>query len=264
MQDRCNVLGVGISPLNLPLAVEQVTDAAETAGFRGFVTVTGVHGVMESRRDPELRRIHNRSFLTTPDGMPMVWLARRGGFKEVSRVYGPDLLEAVFRRAGAEKHRHFLFGGGEGVAERLAAKLGERFGGSAIVGKVTPPFRPLREDEERDLVAEIRRTKPHFLWVGLSTPKQERFMHGLLSSHPELTKGWEHGLVLIGVGAAFDIHAGLVRQAPRWLRNIGLEWLFRLCLEPRRLWRRYLVNNTAFILAITRQLTGISKFPMER
>lgn len=264
MQSRCNVLGVGISPLNLPLAVEQVIGAAETPEHQGFVTVTGVHGVMESQRDPELKKIHNRSFLTTPDGMPMVWLARRSGFKEVSRVYGPDLMEAVIRRTEAKDHRHFLFGGGEGVVECLAGKLRERFGGCAIVGKVTPPFRPLKEDEEQELVAEIRRTKPHFLWVGLSTPKQERFMHGLLGRHPELTKAWDHGLVLIGVGAAFDIHAGLLRQAPRWLRSIGLEWLFRLCMEPRRLWKRYLVNNTAFMLAVTRQLTGISKFPMDR
>ena len=263
-ESRSNVLGVGISPLNLPLAVEEVMKAGETPGFAGFVTITGVHGVMESQRDPELKKIHNRSFLSTPDGMPMVWIARWNGFKGVSRVYGPDLMHEIFRHAEAAGHHHFLFGGADGVAGKLSARLKEEFPATSIVGVVTPPFRPLDDAEEAGLVASIQQARPHFLWVGLSTPKQERFMHGLLSDYPELTKDWDHGLVMLGVGAAFDFHAGLVKQAPRWIQRSGLEWLFRTCMEPRRLWKRYAVNNTTFILAIVRQMTGISKFPMER
>lgn len=264
MRSRSNVLGVGISPLSLPVAVKQAIEASKTPEFQGFVTVTGVHGVMESQRDPELKKIHNRSFLSTPDGMPMVWIARRNGFKEVSRVYGPDLMHELFRQAESAKLRHFLFGGADGVVETLAAKLEEKFAATLIVARVTPPFRALNEEEEVELVASIQETRPHFLWVGLSTPKQEYFMDGLLNKYPELTKGWDHGLVLFGVGAAFDFHAGLVRQAPRWIQRSGLEWLFRLCMEPRRLWKRYVLNNTTFILAIARQMTGISRFPMRK
>ena len=261
---RSNVLGVGISPITIPVAAEQVFAAADQPGFRGFVTVTGVHGVMESQRDPELKRIHNRSFLSTPDGMPMVWMARWNGFPNVDRVYGPDLMLEVFRRSEETGHRHFLFGGGEGVVETLAEKLQEQFPKVKIVGKVTPPFRPLNDEEEADLVATLDKEKPHFFWVGLSTPKQERFMHGFLQKFPKLASNWKSGIVMFGVGAAFDFHAGQVRQAPHWMQRAGLEWAFRLCMDPRRLWRRYAVNNPAFIRRILPQMMEWKEYPLEK
>ena len=261
--ERSNVLGVGISPLNVPLAADLVSEAAARPGFTGFVTVTGVHGVMESQRDPELRHIHNRSFLSTPDGMPMVWLARWNGFEETSRVYGPDLMLEVFRRSAGSGETHYFFGGADGVAETLKEKLGERFPKAQVVGTMTPPFRPLNEEEENALVKELQEKQPHFFWVGLSTPKQERFMHGFLQKFPDLTKGWDHGMVLFGGGAAFDFHAGYVKQAPKWVQRSGLEWLFRLGADPKRLWKRYAVNNPAFIRAIIPQMMDLRQYPLE-
>lgn len=257
MNARSNVLGVGISPLNLPNAVNCLLASAAKPEFSGYVTVTGVHGVMESQRDPALMRIHNQSFLSVPDGMPMVWVGRWNGFPGIERVYGPDLMLEMFASTSASGHRHFLFGGGGGVVEKLTSNLEKRFAGTSIVGKTTPPFRPLTGMEEEELAREIRRTRPHFFWVGLSTPKQERFMHGFLENHPDLTSGWDHGLIMLGVGAAFDFHAGLVPQAPAWMQRSGLEWFYRLLKEPQRLWKRYLYNNPRFLWGIFLQLTKL-------
>ena len=261
---RINVLGVGISALAMPLAVEKVLEGADRKGFTGFVTVTGVHGVMESHRDTELKRIHNRSYLSTPDGMPMVWMARWNGYDEVDRVYGPDLmLDVVLATAGSGRG-HFFWGGKEGVAHALGERMMSWFPGTQVVGTGCPPFRELSPDEDEALVAQLRESRPHFFWVGLSTPKQERFMHDFLARHPDLTADWEHGLIMLGVGAAFDFHTGRVSQAPRWMQRNGLEWFFRLCQEPRRLWKRYSINNTGFIFAILPQLMDLKSYPLEK
>lgn len=191
-------------------------------------------------------------------------MARWNGFNFCERVYGPDLMLEVFRRSEASGHSHYLFGGSDGVADTLAEKLLGRFPMVKIAGINTPPFRPLNEEEETILVAELCEKKPHFFWVGLSTPKQEKFMHGLLTKHPELTKKWNHGLVMFGVGAAFDFHAGLVRQAPGWMQRCGLEWLFRLAMEPRRLWKRYAVNNPAFLWRVIPQMMELKDYPLEK
>jgi N-acetylglucosaminyldiphosphoundecaprenol N-acetyl-beta-D-mannosaminyltransferase len=246
------------------MAAEKAMAAAGEAGFSGYVTVTGVHGVMESQRDEELKRIHNRSYLSTPDGMPMVWISRWSGFGYCERVYGPDLMLEIFRRSEQSGHHHYLFGGGEGVAPTLAARMEERFPQVQIAGINSPPFRPLNEEEESALVAELREKQPHFFWVGLSTPKQEKFMHGFLAKHSDLTRGWSHGFVMFGVGAAFDFHAGLVRQAPRWIQRGGLEWLFRTAIEPRRLWKRYEVNNPDFLARIIPQMMDLKRYPLEK
>lgn len=253
-EPRVNVLGVGITPTNLPEASESVVYAARTPGFLGYVTVTGVHGVMESQRQPDLLEIHNESFLSVPDGMPMVWVGKWSGFTGMGRVYGPDLMLRVFQQTGGSGYSHFLFGGGDGVVDKLELGLNSKFPGTRISGKATPPFRPLTEEEEAELVANLRSARPHFLWVGLSTPKQERFMHGFLDRHPDLTNDWGHGMVMLGVGAAFDFHAGLVPQAPSWMQDCGLEWLFRMLKEPKRLWKRYVYNNPRFILRILLQM----------
>ncbi|MAT47615.1 MAG: glycosyltransferase [Verrucomicrobiaceae bacterium] len=261
---RVNVLGVGISALNMRLAVEQALEGADRSDFSGYITVSGVHGVMESHRDIDLRRIHNRSFLSTPDGMPMVWMAKWSGHQQVERVYGPDLMLEVVRSTAGTGRKHFFWGGNEGVAEELAERMRERFPGTEVAGTCCPPFRPLSDPEQDELAERLKETRPHFFWVGLSTPKQERFMHDFLARNPELCRGWGHGLVMFGVGAAFDFHTGRVRQAPGLMQRCGLEWLFRLCCEPRRLWRRYAINNTAFLKAILPQLMGLKQYPLEK
>lgn len=247
---RVDVLGVGISAVNLVMARDEITRWIEEREPH-YVCVTGVHGVMESQRDPELLAIHNASGLTTPDGMPMVWAGRRAGAEWVNRVYGPDLMLSVLERAAERGWKSFLYGGKEGVPELLTARLVERFPGLEIVGTYSPPFRPLTADEDEDIVAMINASDADLVWVGLSTPKQERWM----AEHVGRLKA----SALVGVGAAFDFHAGLVPQAPLYMQRRGLEWLYRLTKEPRRLWRRYLLNNPAYVVRILRtppQLLG--------
>ena len=252
--DRANVLGVGISALNLDSAVATILEALERKN-KGYVCVSGVHGVSEAQSDPAFRRILNEAFLNTPDGMPMVWVGRLQGFREMDRVYGPDLMLRLCEVSAARGFSHFFYGGAPGVAEELAGRLAKRFPGLKVAGTYTPPFRPLTDTEENELENLIARAKPNVFWVGLSTPKQERFM----ATH------WQKldATLFFGVGAAFDFHAGRVRQAPRWMQRSGLEWLFRLACEPRRLWKRYFRNNPLFVLRSFAQATGLKKYSLE-
>lgn len=246
---RYNVLGVGISRLNLEQARHLLT------GIRGmlrcgYVCVTSVHGVVASQDDPGLKAIHNAAWLVTPDGMPLVWLGPRG----VSRVYGPDLMFAVCEAGCSSGLRHYFFGGLPGVAEALRTRLRERLPGLVVVGTFTPPCRPLEPSELAILRDDVARTRPDIIWVGLSTPKQERFM----AAHwRELDAG-----VLVGVGAAFDFLSDRVPQAPRWMQRRGLEWLYRTVVEPRRLGPRYLRNNPRFVALLLLQLLGLRRYPL--
>jgi N-acetylglucosaminyldiphosphoundecaprenol N-acetyl-beta-D-mannosaminyltransferase len=251
---RVEVLGVKISGIDIMSAVDAI-DRWIADRTPSYVCVTGVHGVMESQRDPALRRIHNEAGLVTPDGMPLVWLARARGCPHVRRVYGPDLMLAVCERSLQTGHRHFLFGGGPGVPELLSERLQARFEGLHVVGTWSPPFRPLSEAEDQDVVDRIDHSGADIVWVGLGTPKQERWM----ASHVGRLKA----PVLIGVGAAFDFHAGLKRQAPVWMRESGLEWLFRMIQEPRRLGPRYLANNPRFLLLLLAERLGIRSVSTE-
>jgi N-acetylglucosaminyldiphosphoundecaprenol N-acetyl-beta-D-mannosaminyltransferase len=251
---RVNVLGVGLSAINLRLALTAIGRALEQKS-KGYVCVTGVHGVMEAQQDARFRSILNSSFLNTPDGMPMVWIGKLNGCREMDRVYGPDLMLLVCEHARDHGYTHFLYGGGEGVAQELQAKLEAKFPGIKIVGTYTPPFRPLNETEESALICLVNEKKPDIIWVGLSTPKQEKFMARYQDKF--------NATLMFGVGAAFDFHAGRVRQAPRWMQRSGLEWFFRLCCEPRRLWRRYLRNNPLFAFRFFCQWTGLKKYALE-
>jgi len=241
---RVDVLGVHVSAITLGTALSRISEWIDRDA-QHYVSITGVHGVMESQDDEELRQIHNAAGMVTPDGMPMVWSAHRAGAPDVERVYGPDLMLATSRVAATKGWRFFLYGGKEGVAEQLAANLETWYPGLQVVGWHSPPFRPLSHDEDAELVASINALDPQVIWVGLSTPKQERWM----ASHV----GRVRATVMVGVGAAFDMHTGQVRQAPRWMQRTGLEWLFRLLQEPRRLWRRYLRNNPRFLVQILRR-----------
>jgi N-acetylglucosaminyldiphosphoundecaprenol N-acetyl-beta-D-mannosaminyltransferase len=239
---RVDVLGVGISCVNLDQCVTTFGEWIDHSA-QEYVCVTGMHGVMESRSDPELRDIHNRSGLTTPDGMPMVWAGRRAG-AQVSRVYGPDLMRAVFARAQHTGWSNYFLGGAPGVTDRLIGKLRQEYPGLQIAGAQSPPFRPLNVTEVAHQMDEINRVKPDIVWVGLGTPKQERWM---ADNRDDL-----EAPVLVGVGAAFDLLAGTLRQAPLWMQRGGLEWAFRLAMEPRRLWRRYLLNIPRFTVGLLR------------
>jgi N-acetylglucosaminyldiphosphoundecaprenol N-acetyl-beta-D-mannosaminyltransferase len=251
---RFNVLGVSVSGMTLPIAVEEMR-AAIRERRKGYICVTGVHGVTEAQHDPEFRHILNGAFLNTCDGMPLVWLGRHFLGAKIERVYGPDLMLAMFAATQDRSCRHFLYGGAPGVAEELKARLEERFPGTAICGTYTPPFRPLTAQEEADLIAMTRDLQPDLIWVGLSTPKQERFMAGHLAKLDTI--------LMAGVGAAFDFHSGRVRQAPRWIQRSGFEWLYRMLTQPRRLARRYLVNNPLFLGRIALQLLGLRKYSLE-
>ena len=253
---KINVLGVGISVLDQARAREFLFEAVRQ-GRRGYVAVTGVHGVSEAQNDPELKRILNEALVATPDGMPMVWMGKLQGHHSIRRVYGPDLMLNLCEHSVPEGLSHFLYGGVPGVAEELKEKLEGRFPGLKIVGTCTPPFRPLDDAELHDLQERVRVACPDFFWVGLSTPKQERFMAQHVSILPEAK-------IFIGIGAAFDLLTGRIRQAPRWMQRVGLEWLFRLTQEPRRLAKRYLVNNPLFLLRISYQFTGLKKYRFEK
>ena len=252
MTKRVNVLGVGLSVLNLRTALAAIV-AAVREPRKGYICVTGVHGVMEAQADEAFKKTLNGAFLCTPDGMPMVWAGKLNGHREMSRVYGPDLMLDVCAWSEVSGVKHFFYGGAAGVAELLAQKLKKKFPKLQVVGTFTPPFRALNAGEFQKLQTQVRAAQPDIFWVGLSTPKQEKFMAEFL---PQLD-----ATLMIGVGAAFDFHSGRVRQAPRWMQRSGLEWFFRLCQEPRRLANRYFRNNPLFVLKIFSQLTGLRKYP---
>jgi N-acetylglucosaminyldiphosphoundecaprenol N-acetyl-beta-D-mannosaminyltransferase len=240
---RVEILGVGVSAVNPDSAIAEMSRWIEEDEHH-YVCVTGVHGIMESQDDPALLEIHNRSGLTVPDGMPTVWAGHSVGFSEMQRVYGPDLMPSFIEAGLTRGYAHFFYGGAEGVADLLKEKLSDRFPGVNIVGTYCPPFRPLTGDEEAEVVDLINGSGADVVWVGLSTPKQERWMAAMA-----------HRLdanVVLGVGAAFDINAGLTSRAPRFIQRIGMEWLYRLFKEPRRLYKRYLKNNPRFVWRIVR------------
>lgn len=253
IKNRANVLGVGVHAIDLPTAAS-IIESAVREGTKGYVCVTGVHGVMEAQNDPEFRQILNHALLVTPDGMPTVWVGRMQGNSTMKRVFGPDLMLEVCRRSAGSGIRHFLYGGKPGIADELAERLRQMCPGIEVVGTFTPPFRPLLPAETLTLEGQLESTLPDIIWVGLSTPKQEKFM---AANFRQLSCK-----IMIGVGAAFDIHTGHVKDAPQWIKDAGLQWAHRLCQEPRRLWKRYLLNNSAFLAGLFLQFAGLRRYPL--
>ncbi|ADV83383.1 WecB/TagA/CpsF family glycosyltransferase [Terriglobus saanensis] len=250
--EHADVLGVKVSAINMSSGVD-LADRWISEGHPGYICVTGVHGVMEAQKDAEFCEILNHAAINTPDGMPMSWVGHLQGFADMDRVFGPDFMSAMCQLSLDRGYRHFLYGGQPGVAEELKEVLETRFPGLQIVGNFTPPFRSLNTDEEGALMAQLRDSKPHILWVGLSTPKQERFMAQYV--------GRLQVPLLVGVGAAFDYHTGRVRDCAPWIKRAGLQWLHRLMQDPKRLWRRYLSNNPAFVWNITLQMLKLRRYP---
>jgi N-acetylglucosaminyldiphosphoundecaprenol N-acetyl-beta-D-mannosaminyltransferase len=242
---RVDVLGVEVSAVNM----EQVLGSVEqwiADRDHQYVCVTAAHSVMDCHHDPALRRTFNASGLTVPDGMALVWLLKLHNQKHTSRVYGADLMQAVCQRSVEKGWRHLLYGGEQGVAEMLQARLEGQFPGIQIVGTYSPPFRAPTEAEDREIVKWINDRQPDIVWVGISTPKQERWM----GAH----RGQVDASVMVGVGAAFDFLSGRKQQAPLWVQRSGVEWLFRLATEPKRLWPRYR-QYPKFVWLVLRQLT---------
>lgn len=240
--DKIDLLGVKVSAITMDDAVGFI-EGALSGGLKTYICITGAHGIIECHTNPELREIHNNAGLVTPDGMPVVWSLRRLGAPHTTRVYGPDLLLAASDRLRSIDARHYFYGGAPGIADTLAEKLQARFPGMALAGTYCPPFRDLSEDEINDICTGINASGAQIVWVGLSTPKQETWMARV--------RDRLDAPVLVAVGAAFDFHAGVKRQAPVWMQRNGLEWLFRALTEPRRLGPRYLKIVPLFgILAI--------------
>lgn len=247
-----HVLGVPVDAVELPEVCARVEQWIERRDGCRYVAVTGMHGIVEAQRDPTFKSILNAADLVVADGMPLVWLSRLRGRPLERRVYGPELMLELCRQTASSPCRHFLVGGAPGVADRAATLLKDRFPGLMISGTCSPPYQPLTEAQDEDLVATINGAAPDIVWVGFSTPKQERWMY----EH----RGRLKAAVLVGVGAAFDIHSGTRRQAPRWMRENGWEWLFRLLQEPRRLWRRYLVYGPQFLFYVALELLHLRRF----
>jgi N-acetylglucosaminyldiphosphoundecaprenol N-acetyl-beta-D-mannosaminyltransferase len=244
------VLGVKVHALQIPDVILQMKEWISAGTVGHFIAVTGMHGVVEAQHEPSLKQILNSADLVVPDGMPLVWLARWRGYALKRRVYGPELMETFCRETGS-RYRHFLYGGAPGVPELLAKILADQQG-VRVVGTYSPPFRLLTPAESEEVAEMINGTNPDVLWVGLSTPKQERWMYE--------RRNTLRVPVMLGVGAAFDLNTGRVRQAPRWIREHGLEWLFRLLMEPRRLWKRYLLYGSQFIAYVALEILGRRKF----
>jgi len=246
------VLGVKVNAVQIPAAIAQMQRWIEARDATRYVAVTGMHGVSESRREPAFRDVLNGAGMVVPDGMPLVWIGRLRGFGLRRRVYGPELMLEFCRATAARGLRHFFYGGAPGVADTLAARMAERFPGLIVAGTCSPPFRPLTPEEDATIVAQINESNADIVWVGLSTPKQEHWMH----QHRTRL----HVPVLVGVGAAFDMHSGRLKQAPMWMRENGLEWFYRLVQEPRRLWHRYVVLGSQFVFAASLELAGLKRF----
>jgi len=252
LHPRAQILGVRVSAIDPPRATS-ILEGWIRDRTPGYVCITGVHGVMESQRDPGLKAIHNAAGMVTTDGMPLVWMARLVGFRDTQRVYGPDLMRAMTALSAKQGYRNYYYGGGPGTADHLKEVLTSTHPGLQVVGTHCPPFRPLTPEEDEAIVSEINAARPDIVWVGLSTPKQERWM----AAHLHRIEA----PVMVGVGAAFDFLAGEKAQAPVWMQRRGLEWAFRMATEPRRLAGRYLRNNPAFVLRAARQLLSPSRHP---
>ena len=251
---RVNVLGVGISVVNMTIALNEIQGWIKN-GTRKYVCIRDSHGLILCQNDNLLRRIHNSADMVTPDGMPLVWLLKIAGFGYAGRVYGPDLMGSLLKLSCEYKYKHFFYGSTDEVLNRLRQSIERRLPGAAIVGSFAPPFRKLEPDETERVVRVINESGANIVWVGLGTPKQELWMAE--------QRGSLRAEVLIGVGAAFDFYSGVKPQAPKLIQRSGFEWLYRLATEPRRLWRRYLKTVPLFMALIICQKLGLKSYSID-
>lgn len=247
----CSILGMTVHGTNYAHASDLTLGWANAHASR-YVCVATVNNVMESYDSPAFRRLMNEADLVTPDGMPLVWGLKLLGHRKATRVYGPDLTPIVLQKAMENRTPVGFYGSSPAVLERLQRVVAERFPTLQIAYAFSPPFRPVTAEEDEEIVAAINRSGARILFIGLNTPKQDFWM----AAHRGRVQA-----VMLGVGAAFDFLAGTKSQAPRWMMRNGLEWLYRLATEPRRLWKRYLKHNPRFVVLFALQLVGWRKFP---
>lgn len=250
-KNTIKILSTTIAPISIKDIITLIIERIKISQ-KGYITVTGVHGIIESYRSPRVRYAHQKSLLTVPDGMPLVYIGKLAGFKSIKRCYGPDLMAAMIEATADGSISHFFYGGKKGVADSLKEVFESKFPGIKIMGTYTPPFRSLNKEEENELNEILKKLKPDIMWVGLSTPKQELFMYEYIDKLPVK--------IMVGVGAAFDIHTGSISSAPRIMQVLALEWLYRLVQEPKRLWRRYLINNPLFIYYFLLQILRVKRY----
>lgn len=247
MDKAVKILDVKVNLLDISLVVEVIDKwlIARGPGVARYICLTNVNSVVEAQKNPCLKKITNESDLSVCDGMPLVWLARAKGFKLKQRVYGYALMKKLFDVSGKNNFGHYFYGSTDAVLKKMLENIKKAYPNLKVSGSYSPPFRQLEESEKDSVIKDINTSKADIIWVGLGYPKQEIWMYEFrkLIKCP----------VLIGVGAAFDFFSGNKGQAPLWMQNAGLEWLFRLLLEPKRLWRRYLINNTLFIFFLLKE-----------
>lgn len=241
------ILGIKVNPLTISESVQQIKRWI-SKGSTYFVSVSSVNNVVSALKNHDLMKVQNSADMTTTDGMPLVWLLKLLGYKNIERVSGAEFMPAVLEMAEKEGFSNYFYGCTNEVLETLKVKLRKKFPELRVAGCYAPPFRELTERENRRIIDIINEKNPHLVWVGLSTPKQEIWMY---ENRDKLKN-----CVMLGVGAAFNFITGKTKRAPKWMQNAGLEWLFRLTKEPRRLWKRYLIGNATFVLFVLKELYG--------
>ena len=233
-----SILDTKVSVTDLQSASSYISECIDQRK-KTYVCIAPVSTVVDAQADRAYREIINNAGMTTPDGMPLVWLGRLKGERAIKRTYGPDLMTKFCELSQQKSYKHYFYGGTPETNRLLVSKLSERFPRLNIVGDFAPPMRNVGEEEDASVLEQINKADPDVMWVGLGSPKQDYWM---FKHRDKLNVP-----VMVGVGAAFDFLAGVKKQAPRWMQNLGLEWFFRFCCEPRRLWRRYIIGNTKFI-----------------
>lgn len=244
LPQKMEIVGVPISLTNYGEVIEIIGRRPSDRPLA--IAVCNVHSVMSARRDAALHQAISRADIATSDGVPLVWMMRLTGRPEQTRVYGPDLMQLALQKGVERGWRHYLYGATPATLEQLKCAIARFAPGAEIAGAMAPPFRDLTPAETDEVVAELCASKADIVWVGLGMPKQEKWIHQIAARLP--------GQALVGVGAAFDLLSGTVRQAPPALQRAGLEWAFRLWQEPRRLWRRYVLNNPLYLILAGAQL----------
>lgn len=239
----CNILGVNINVTNINETIRYICDNLEK--FKGnYICVSNVHTTVTSYENEEYRNIQNSGAMALPDGGPLSFISRRRGFKEAERVTGPDLMGEIFKVSQDEGYTHYFYGSTQETLDKLNLKLNEKYPKLNVVGTYSPPFRRLSDEEDEEIIRIINKSDADFIWIGLGAPKQEIWMY----EHKNKVNG-----LMLGVGAGFDYYADKLKRAPKWMQDYNLEWLYRLCQEPKRLFKRYFITNIKFILLVIKE-----------
>jgi len=240
----CNILGTNVNVGNVDDVLGEIEINLEK--IKGnYICVSNVHTTIMAYEDSYYRSIQNEAFMVLPDGRPLSILSKIRGHKNAERITGPDIFDKILKNSEKKGFTHYFYGSTQNTLDKLKDKLMYQYPNLNIIGTFSPPFRVLTADEDREIVETINKINPDFLWLGLGAPKQEIWMY----EHKNIINS-----IMVGVGAAFDYHAGNIKRAPKFMQNLGLEWVFRLIQEPRRLWRRYFHSNSKFLFLIFKEI----------